>query len=47
MRVIDITLGEFMQLYSHYAFRESVRWRKLNEPPTPLSTGYTSSAAGW
>lgn len=38
-RVADIYLGEFMRLYSHHAFRESLQWRKPNEPPKPLSTG--------
>ena len=38
-RVADIYLGEFMRLYSHHAFRESLAWRKPDEPPKPLSTG--------
>ena len=38
-RVADIYLGEFMRLYSHHAFRESLQWRKPDEPPKPLSTG--------
>jgi phosphatidylserine/phosphatidylglycerophosphate/cardiolipin synthase-like enzyme len=38
-RVADIYLGEFMRLYSHHAFRESLQWRKPDEPPRPLSTG--------
>ncbi|MET0428115.1 MAG: phospholipase D-like domain-containing protein [Microvirga sp.] len=38
-RVADVYLGEFMRLYSHHAFRESLRWRKPDEPPKPLSTG--------
>jgi len=37
-RVADIYLGEFMRLFSHYSFRESLEWRKPNEPPKPLST---------
>lgn len=36
-RVADIYLGEFMRLYSHHAFRESLKWRK--SPPKPLETG--------
>lgn len=36
-RVADIYLGEFMRLYSHHAFRESLKWRKT--PPKPLETG--------
>jgi phosphatidylserine/phosphatidylglycerophosphate/cardiolipin synthase-like enzyme len=38
-RVADIYLGEFMRLYTHHAFRESLQWRNPNEPPKPLSTG--------
>jgi phosphatidylserine/phosphatidylglycerophosphate/cardiolipin synthase-like enzyme len=38
-RVADIYLGEFMRLYSHHAFRESLQWRTPDEPPKPLSTG--------
>lgn len=37
-RVADIYLGEFMRLWSHHAFRESLQWRKPNEPPKPLRT---------
>jgi phosphatidylserine/phosphatidylglycerophosphate/cardiolipin synthase-like enzyme len=37
-RVADIYLGEFMRLYSHFAFRESLQWRKPDEPPKPLRT---------
>jgi phosphatidylserine/phosphatidylglycerophosphate/cardiolipin synthase-like enzyme len=35
-RVADIYLGEFMRLFSHFSFRESLKWRKPNEPPKPL-----------
>jgi phosphatidylserine/phosphatidylglycerophosphate/cardiolipin synthase-like enzyme len=38
-RVADIYLGEFMRLFSHFSFRESLAWRKPNDPPKPLSTG--------
>jgi hypothetical protein len=38
-RVADIYLGEFMRLYSHHAFRESLQWRRPDDPPKPLSTG--------
>jgi phosphatidylserine/phosphatidylglycerophosphate/cardiolipin synthase-like enzyme len=38
-RVADVYLGEFMRLYSHHAFRESLQWRRADEPPKPLSTG--------
>lgn len=37
-RVADIYLGEFMRLYSHHAFRESLQWRKPGNPPKPLRT---------
>jgi phosphatidylserine/phosphatidylglycerophosphate/cardiolipin synthase-like enzyme len=37
-RVADIYLGEFMRLFSHYSFRESLTWRKADEPPKPLET---------
>jgi phosphatidylserine/phosphatidylglycerophosphate/cardiolipin synthase-like enzyme len=35
-RVADIYLGEFMRLYSHHAFRESLQWRDPGDPPKPL-----------
>ena len=37
-RVADIYFGEFMRLFSHYSFRESLLWRKADEPPKPLRT---------
>jgi phosphatidylserine/phosphatidylglycerophosphate/cardiolipin synthase-like enzyme len=37
-RVSDIYLGEFMRLYSHHAFRESLQWRDPEDPPKPLRT---------
>ncbi|MDN2583769.1 phospholipase D-like domain-containing protein [Aquibium sp. ELW1220] len=37
-RVADIYLGEFMRLYSHHAFRESLKWRSADDPPKPLRT---------
>jgi len=37
-RATDIYLGEFMRLYSHHAFRESLQWRDINDPPKPLRT---------
>lgn len=37
-RVADIYLGEYMRLFSHYSFRESLPWRKKDEPPKPLRT---------
>ncbi|MEM8929368.1 MAG: phospholipase D-like domain-containing protein [Bacteroidota bacterium] len=38
-RVADIYLGEFMRLHAHHAFRESLAWRKPDNPPRPLRTG--------
>lgn len=38
-RVADIYLGEFMRLFSHHSFRESLQWRRPDEQPKPLSTG--------
>jgi phosphatidylserine/phosphatidylglycerophosphate/cardiolipin synthase-like enzyme len=35
-RVADIYIGEFMRLYSHHAFRESLLWRDATDPPKPL-----------
>jgi len=37
-RVADIYLGEFMRLFSHHSFRESLKWRKPGEQPKPLAT---------
>ena len=37
-RVADVYLGEFMRLFSHHAFRESLQWRDPNDPPKPLRT---------
>jgi len=37
-RVADIYLGEFMRLYSHHAFCESLQWRDIKQPPKPLRT---------
>ena len=37
-RVADIYLGEFMRLFSHHSFRESLNWRKPDEQPKPLRT---------
>jgi phosphatidylserine/phosphatidylglycerophosphate/cardiolipin synthase-like enzyme len=35
-RVADIYLGEFMRMYSHFAFRESLQWRNPDDPPKHL-----------
>ncbi|TAL70154.1 MAG: hypothetical protein EPN82_05945 [Bacteroidetes bacterium] len=38
-RVADIYLGEFMRLFSHHSFRESLNFSKKNQQPKNLSTG--------
>jgi hypothetical protein len=38
-RVADIYLGEFMRLWSHHSFRESLKFRKKDEPPKFLDPG--------
>ncbi|UGY14061.1 phospholipase D-like domain-containing protein [Bradyrhizobium septentrionale] len=38
-RIADIYFGEYMRLYSHHAFRESLKWRDANKPPKPLELG--------
>lgn len=37
-KVADIYLGEFMRLFTNHSFRESLKWRKADEPPRPLRT---------
>lgn len=34
--VADIYLGEFMRLFTHHSFRESLQWRDPADPPRPL-----------
>jgi phosphatidylserine/phosphatidylglycerophosphate/cardiolipin synthase-like enzyme len=36
-RIADIYLGEFMRLFTHHSFRESLQWRDPDEPPKPLA----------
>ncbi|WP_338832031.1 phospholipase D-like domain-containing protein [Bradyrhizobium sp. 27S5] len=38
-RIADIYFGEYMRLYSHHAFRESLKWRDDKKPPKPLEHG--------
>ncbi|MBL0736787.1 hypothetical protein JI750_07830 [Flavobacterium sp. GN10] len=38
MRIADIYFGEYMRLFSHFSFRESLEWRKIDEAPKPLRT---------
>ena len=35
-RVADIYFGEFVRLFSHFSFRESLKFRKPGNPPKPL-----------
>lgn len=42
-RVAEIYLGEFMRLYTHHAFRESLTFSGPHHPPKPLETGDWSS----
>lgn len=37
-RVADVYLGEFMRLWSHHAFRESLTWPSASRQPKPLRT---------
>lgn len=37
-RVADIYLGEYMRLWSHHAFRESLAWRDEDDRPKYLKT---------
>lgn len=37
-RIADIYMGEYMRLFSHFSFRESLKWRDPNDPPKPLRT---------
>lgn len=37
-RVADIYFGEFVRLFSHFSFRESLTWRNVDDPPKPLRT---------
>jgi phosphatidylserine/phosphatidylglycerophosphate/cardiolipin synthase-like enzyme len=38
-RIADIYLGEYMRLWSHHAFRESLAWRDEDDRPKHLKTG--------
>lgn len=37
-RIADIYLGEYMRLWSHHAFRESLQWRDKDDAPKHLRT---------
>jgi hypothetical protein len=46
-RVADIYLGEFMRLYSHYAFREAVARDKEWNPPSNWQPNYLAADDTW
>ena len=46
-RVADIYLGEFIRLFSHYAFREAVAWAQAEHPGTTWQPNYLIPDDGW
>jgi hypothetical protein len=49
-RVADIYLGEYMRLYSHYAFREAVRIFLDKHPqakPEDMTQGFLIEKGDW
>jgi phosphatidylserine/phosphatidylglycerophosphate/cardiolipin synthase-like enzyme len=45
--VADIYLGEFMRLFSHYAFRESLRFKGTTSPAAALARKHLIEDASW
>lgn len=45
--VSDIYLGEFMRLFSHYAFRRSLTFKKSNKPADILKRKHLKEDATW
>lgn len=45
--VSDIYLGEFMRLFSHYAFRESLTFKKSNKPADILRRKHLKEDHSW
>jgi hypothetical protein len=45
--VADIYLGEFMRLFSHYAFRESLRFKGATSPAAALARKHLIEDASW
>lgn len=45
--VADIYMGEFMRLFSHYAFRESLRFTNNQSPAAALQRKYLVASAKW
>jgi phosphatidylserine/phosphatidylglycerophosphate/cardiolipin synthase-like enzyme len=49
-RIADIYFGEFMRLYSHYAFREAVKWymqKRKNGTPESWQPQFLADHDGW
>jgi phospholipase D-like protein len=46
-QVADIYLGEFMRLFSHYAFRESLLFKDSSNPAAALKRKYLIDNPGW
>ncbi|MEO6472695.1 MAG: phospholipase D-like domain-containing protein, partial [Aeromicrobium sp.] len=45
--VADIYLGEFMRLFSHYAFRESLKFKGATDPAEALKRKHLSEDTNW
>ncbi|MFM9888683.1 MAG: hypothetical protein ACKVQT_37145 [Burkholderiales bacterium] len=45
--VADIYMGEFMRLFSHYAFRESLQFKNATSPASALRRKYLIPSTGW
>jgi len=45
--IADIYIGEFMRLFSHYAFRESLQFRDNLSPTAALKRKYLIESADW
>ena len=45
--VADIYLGEFMRLFSHYAFRESLKFKGATSPAKALVRKHLVEDASW
>lgn len=46
-RVADVYLGEFMRLFSHYAFRESLQFKGATTPAQALLRKYLVPSTDW
>jgi len=45
--VADVYLGEFMRLFSHYAFRESLRFKGSTTPAAALRRKHLAETSAW